>query len=154
MTSTNIMSYLDDHKELIPDGIYLGLANLLKEKHQKDDNSDYKLVEIVYQKTKIVPDTNDSDYTILGFTRCKRVFVRKNDEFFTRRINNHLQNNFNLTPIEFENVDGMETVKCDSSYEKDSELLSIDANPKAGPDETLWINFHKYMLISITDVVE
>ena len=50
-TSQQLMSVLDDNKEEIPSGVYLQLANLLKDKHEeekKEEKSKYYFVKVEY----------------------------------------------------------------------------------------------------------
>ena len=52
MTASEIMTYIDEIKEDIPDGVYLTLANMFKKQDIKKNN-DHKLVEICYITTCI-----------------------------------------------------------------------------------------------------
>ena len=87
MTAREIMTYIDEIKEDIPDGVYLTLANMLKKQEIKK-NDDYKLVEIEYIKTSFrrghEEDNEPGDYVVFTQFRTKKVYFNKNCNNITK----------------------------------------------------------------------
>jgi len=69
-TSTKLMSLLDENKEEIPDGVYLQMANLLKEQHTEEEEkkeerkSEYVFVEIEYYYPEAEESNDEAFYDI------------------------------------------------------------------------------------------
>ena len=125
MSAKTIMSLIDENKEKIPNGLYLEIANQLKI-YNKNDITNYKLVEIGYNHTRIHrnfrEDDDDGDITdcILDVTfyTCK-AYIEKDDEFFKPN-----------RAFTFENKDGLNIITksipdCKKIFNSENESITI-----------------------------
>lgn len=145
MTSTELMTLLDQHKNDIPDGLYLGMANLLKQKHSNGDvDEDYKLVKIVYVRLKIMfhkkGERYDYDYHIQNQVKNKEVFVKKDHNLLPDNV------------FEFKNVHGKDTIE--RNFEWNTKCLFSQTYDEGADDDVFSVDvcFDKYTLVSIVDV--
>ena len=136
MTAREIMTYFDEIKEDIPDGVYLTLANLLKKK-EVNKVSEYKLVEIEYIKTSIrrghEEDNEPGDYVVFTQFRTKKVY-------FNKSCNNITKGDC----FEFKNYEGLETIE--EGFSEEDQLY----HPTKKGNE-ISIAYDKYILISMKD---
>ena len=135
MTAREIITYIDEFKEDIPDGVYLTLANLLKK--QEVNKNEYKLVEIEYIKTSFrrghEEDNEPGDYVVFTQFRTKKVYFNKNCNNITKG-----------DCFEFKNYEGVETIE---EGVQDEEVLYHPT--KKG--NQISIAYDKYILVSIKD---
>ena len=138
MTASEIMTYIDEIKEDIPDGVYLTLANLLKKQEIDKINDNYKLVEICYITTRIrrrYEDVGeDEDYVVVTEFSTKKAYIDKN-------TSNIKQGN----DFYFDNDEGLQLIVIDAD-KKERELYH-----HTNIENKITISYDKYVLVSIKD---
>jgi hypothetical protein len=67
-TTTNIMGFLDENKDDIPEGLYLKFCNLLKKENEEEQKEEPRFYKVKYLYTKFEPLSEDShNYYSSGF---------------------------------------------------------------------------------------
>lgn len=77
-TTKSIQSMLDENKEQIPEGIYLGLSNLMKQKYE-DEQKTEKFYKLTCIRTNHVNDCGESFKTHL--VRFRQILKMPQDQY-------------------------------------------------------------------------
>ena len=138
MTAREIMTYIDEIKEDIPDGVYLTLAILLKKQEIDKINDKYKLVEICYITTRIrrrYEDVGeDEDYVVVTEFSTKKAYIDKNTSNIKQGDEFYLDNDEGLQLIEM-------------GADREEKELYRHTNK----ENKITISYDKYILVSIKD---
>ena len=136
MTAREIMTYINEIKENIPDAVYLNLANLLKKQEIKKVD-DYTLVEICYITNCIrrgnKDENEEEDYVVYTQFHTKKVYVNKNHNSMKQG-----------KCFDFVNFEGLEVITPETRREKQFYDQSKTENK-------ISVVYEKYILVSIKD---